>query len=195
MVVYVPLGGDCSPASMLRELGLRTFALPFDWISGDVDIRIRCIREDFAGFHQGVVLGRGRDENTVLIDQLGFRFHHDYPTVEEPTPVIEEAGRDERRIVDNWREYYADVYAKYQRRIERFRAVLRGDERVVICCRSSVKDCEIIQRALQIDYGKVFTFVTATREKSTNQTIRTCDPECNGKWNDATVWKQALDGI
>ena len=185
---------------MLRELGMRRFALPFDWITGNVNSVIRCIREDFAGFHQGGVLCRGRDENTVIIDQLGFKFHHDYPTVEEPTAVLEEtttylAGRDERRIVDNWREYYADVYAKYQRRIERFRAILRGDERVVICCRFSVQHCELIQRALQINYGKVFTIVTATRDTSANPTIRTCDPECNGKWNDATVWKQALDSI
>jgi hypothetical protein len=197
MVVYVPMGNGCSPAGALRELGLRQFALPFDWISGDVNSVIRCIREDFDGFHRGVVLGRGRDENTVLIDQLGFKFHHDYPTTKEPTPVLEEsgtylAGRDEQRIVDNWREFYTDVHAKYQRRIERFRTILRGSQPVVICCRFSVRECQEIQNALRDVYGKVFMFVTSTCEKSLNPTIRPYDTERNGVWNDITVWKEAL---
>ena len=35
---YLTIGYDCSPAAALRNLNLREFALPFDWVVSNVTI-------------------------------------------------------------------------------------------------------------------------------------------------------------
>ena len=35
---YLTLGYDCSPAGALKNLNLREFALPFDWVVSNVTI-------------------------------------------------------------------------------------------------------------------------------------------------------------
>jgi hypothetical protein len=193
MTFFVPLGGDCSPAATLQGLGLRVFALPFNWTSEDAEQIIDCLKDDFANFHKNLTVVKGAFENSIVVDHYGIMFRHDYPTVENNATVSNDDGiYPEHRIVDNWIDYYPDVYAKYVRRIERFRNVFRGDEDIVIITRYPVWQCLNIQKALLELYGKTFRFVTATPERSTIPSIIACNPEKDGNWNDGAIWKQYL---
>ena len=54
--VYISLGCDCSPATILKNLNLRNCALPFDWIdtsNGDI---IRCFDENFKNFFNNLTI-------------------------------------------------------------------------------------------------------------------------------------------
>jgi hypothetical protein len=49
--VYIPLGADCSIAYQLQKLGLRTCALPFDWIRcNNLENIMECITNNFQIF-------------------------------------------------------------------------------------------------------------------------------------------------
>ena len=55
MVNIVTLGSDCSPAATLRNLGMRSQALPFDWVCSSVSAIKTCITEGFARYHTELV--------------------------------------------------------------------------------------------------------------------------------------------
>ena len=38
---YLTIGQDCSPAAALRNLNLRDFALPFDWVVSNINTFIQ----------------------------------------------------------------------------------------------------------------------------------------------------------
>ena len=44
---YLTLGYDCSPAGALKNLNLREFALPFDWVVSNVSILNNCFEDNF----------------------------------------------------------------------------------------------------------------------------------------------------
>jgi hypothetical protein len=45
------LGYDCSPAAVLRNLGLREHALPFDWVVSSPQSLNACFKERFQKYH------------------------------------------------------------------------------------------------------------------------------------------------
>ena len=42
MYHFLTLGYDCSPAGALREMGLREYALPFDWVVSTISSLEEC---------------------------------------------------------------------------------------------------------------------------------------------------------
>jgi hypothetical protein len=73
---YLTIGSGCSPAAALRDLNLREFALPFDWVVSNINTIQKCIETNFEYFHKNLVLNNNK---TRLIDYYGFEFPHDYP--------------------------------------------------------------------------------------------------------------------
>jgi len=168
MTTYISLGDTCQPASILRKLGVRREAFPFDWITGSGNSIVKCIETDFNGFHTNLHFNSPHPDlgmNTVLTDDLGFSFHHDYPTIESRSTVDEEFIR-ETTIVDNWLDYYPTVYEKYQRRIQRFRSILRSSDRVICVCHRPIRDCYRILHAIKTVYGKDVIIITNSSERS-----------------------------
>jgi hypothetical protein len=45
--IYIPLGTNCSPANILKLLGLRKHALPFDWIRADLHALCNMVYESY----------------------------------------------------------------------------------------------------------------------------------------------------
>ena len=164
--VYISLGDTCQPARAISENGLRHRAFPFDWITGSGDAVVACLTSDFNGFHTTLRFSSPHPEigqNTVLTDALGFSFHHDYPTVENNT-LPGEDGTRETTIVSDWANSYAHVYAKYQRRIQRFRSVMQGPSPVVFVCHRPIADCVRIRDAIKMVYGKKILIITNSQE-------------------------------
>jgi hypothetical protein len=73
---YLTLGNDCSPAGALKNLNLREFALPFDWVVSNVSILNNCFEDNFFKFHKNLKFNVSK---TRVIDEYGFQFPHDYP--------------------------------------------------------------------------------------------------------------------
>ncbi len=200
----VTLGHDCSPASVLRNLGLREQALPFDWVVSSPQALNACFKERFQRYHCGLYYNPNRSR---LIDAYGFQFPHDYPHIHiadgTPCPFTEVGEGDigEERtqcITPEWPKYYETVKAKYERRIERFLAIVADPRPVIVLCRwptQIVKQLKIMF-SLYFQKTNVF-FVNSTTEPNDDAYpwIHNCFTEANGAWNDAEVWKSAIDAM
>lgn len=187
-MIYIPLGERCQSTFLVKELGFRMQAFPFDWITSPIDSLVKCLETDFAGFHQVLQLERNAATGVFsqITDELGFRFHHDYPTSSMVTFGDEnEVGEDP--VVDNWRDFHAAALEKYGRRIQRFRDVMRGSEEVVGVCRRPLADCVRIRAAIAQTYGRDLRILTDTHEISNDPRIETVHSE--GEWYDIERWK------
>jgi hypothetical protein len=104
--LFVSLGSTCEVAYILREAGLRNTAFPFDWmVTIDGDKLIELIDSDFALFldHQYLEVGM-LSPGFLMQTYYRMEFLHE---------------GDFRG--DNYPSQYEKLYAKCQRRIERFR--------------------------------------------------------------------------
>jgi len=191
MYHYVSIGYDCSPASALRGLGLRPAALPFDWVVSSVDALEKCIGDRFAQYHKGLRLNTSK---TRVIDAYGFEFPHDYPTVETERKEVGECefGESGKPIVENWMDDYEEVKAKYDRRIERFVAILSDPRPVIVLCRYSPADVVRLQRLLTRAFQKKnIYFVNAYPTRIETPYVLHIDPDIH-TWNDGEIWKQGI---
>jgi len=53
MYNFLTIGFDCSPASALRSLELRNYALPFDWIESNIKSIEHCFKDNFFEYAYG----------------------------------------------------------------------------------------------------------------------------------------------
>ena len=163
MVTYLSMGNDCNPASDLRLLGLRTIAMPFDWVRSTPDIISKCIRTDFSGFHTDLRLDPVSER---VVDGLGIEFTHDYPNLETYNNIPS---------IEGWEAHIPDVNEKYHRRIERFIGLMRSDLPIVIACSMSYEGIEIVRRAMHETYGRsrrtVFVSTHPDRFPSNHNTL------------------------
>ena len=194
MYNFLTIGFDCSPASALRSLELRNYALPFDWIESNIKSIELCFKDNFLKFHTNLILNTN---NTRLMDAYGFQFPHDYPTVNSNTTnIINENVNiiSEDVIIDDWMKFYPDIKEKYNRRIKRFNEIVRDSKPIIILCR--YKTQHVIQlKKLFIKYFNKHNiyFINAYKEKFDYNGITNIDPEINNVWNDTEIWKIAIN--
>jgi len=137
---FISLGIDCQPALALKELNLRKYALPFDWLNSTVNMIIECIKDDFKFFHQELNF----DSKNILYDKYGFKYMHEYPLKNE----------DEYAPVDNWMDYKADVITKYERRIKRFKDILNSDTPIIAIYKGRMEDIQQFKDFFKGKYNK-----------------------------------------
>jgi len=195
-VNYVTLGNDCSPAAALRNLKLREFALPFDWVQSSVASIQQCIAGDFEKFHTNL---RFNHNKTRMVDGYGLEFPHDYPLGNDEAHAVGEGVIGEepgKCISESWADHYDTVKGKYDRRIERFRTIMKDPSPIIVLCRYSTQDVLNLQRVIAAYYKKdnVY-FVNSVRTSFKNDRVVTVYTEQNGVWNDPSVWKQGIDMV
>lgn len=195
---YLTLGSDCSPAAALKNLNLRDFALPFDWVVSNVNILEECFKTNFNSFHRNLVFNYNK---TRLIDYYQFQFPHDYPLsdMRDVENNIGEGvfGEESGKVIsDNWADYYSIVLDKYNRRIERFRNIVKDPKPIIVLCRYNTKDVLYLQKIL-IEYYNIenIYFINSSNEAFENDKIVNIHTEKNNVWNDTSVWKQGLNHI
>ena len=134
-------------------------------------------------------------------DSYGFQFPHDYPTkkydynldTNDEAHTAEDVGG---RIVDNWVDYYPTVKAKYDRRIERFRSIMKSTKPIVVLCRYSINVAKYLQQILCKIYSREDIYiVVSTLENYEDARIVACYTERNGKWNDYLIWNEGIEKI
>ena len=116
------IGYDCHCATMLRKLGLRSCSSPLDWLTAaPLETRLRLVETRFAGFLEKANMRRlekepdapGKGNDHYEDSATGLRFFHDF---RETLPFDES---------------YAQVSAKYARRIARLYANVEGARRTL----------------------------------------------------------------
>ena len=195
---YLTIGYDCSPASALKDLNLRDFALPFDWVVSNIKSLQKCFETNFVDFHKKYSLDY-RQENKS--DYYGFQFPHDYPLT-HMTNFENNIGEgvfgeeNGKFITDKWYHYYGVVLDKYNRRIERFKNIINDTKPIIVLCRYNTKDVLELQE-LFIKYckNKNIYFVNSCNELFENEYIKNIYTEKDNKWNDINIWKEGIDDI
>lgn len=203
MFNFVTMGYDCSPAAALRELKLREFALPFDWIQSNVFSIQKCFENNFSQFHTNLRLSHNQRR---LIDEYGFEFPHDYPLVnnknsnnDQNYENVGEGDFEESKlnvIVDTWLNYYNMVKEKYNRRIERFQNIMKDTKPIIVLCRYNTRHVLKLQSLFSKYYKKnnIF-FINSSKEIFSNAQIKNIDTEKKGVWNDTRIWKETIDQL
>lgn len=188
----ISLGINCAPAAALRSMGIREKALPFDWINSNINGFEECFKTGFKDFHKNL---RINNNNTIIFDKYYFEYLHDYPLNEI-----------DKKIVDNWQHYYPDIFAKYERRIQRFLDIMEEPLPLLIFTRCYISDVKRLKFLLEKYYGRkdVF-FLNATPEANNikpnlqtlenNKFMRNFNTEANGVWNDTDIWIKEFQGI
>jgi len=195
---YLTIGHDCSPAAALKNLSLREFALPFDWVVSNVHILENCFKSNFDNFHKKLNFNYNK---TRLIDYYGFQFPHDYPlnnmSVLENTIGEGVIGEEKGKFIsDKWSDYYGIVLDKYNRRIERFKNIMNDTKPIIVLCRYNTNDVLKLQQIFMKYYKKEnIYFINSSNEIFENDKIKNIYTEKNNVWNEASIWKQGMDDI
>jgi len=192
--MYLTLGYDCSPAAAIRTLGLRPYALPFDWIVSSITSLTRCLEEDFLQFHTNLKFNH---DSSRLIAAYGFEFPHDYPLEDTPEHhdrigegIIGEGSG--KRISDRWPEHYDLVMEKYRRRIDRFRLILHSTPIIVLCRYPTPIAIQLRDLLLRFAITDQIRVINSNSESFYTEWMININTERDGKWNDHEIWKEAI---
>jgi len=146
---FITLGFNCSPAIILKDLGLRNYSLPFDWIlTNNIQI-IHCIEDDFKKFHKNLQFTLN---NHWFIDEYGIQYPHDYPV------------NDDGTIINNWQNYHIEVLEKYERRIQRFKDIMNSSIPIIALYYGPYRYAVFMKKYMEQKYNKTIIFVVTTIE-------------------------------
>jgi hypothetical protein len=128
--IYISLGSSCGPAMMLRDLGLRDKAYPFDWIVSPYESILESINDDFTKFFSSLNINPIYNEGVT--NYYGFYFPHDWPTIKKPNIYdIKSSDFVKKGIIHaNWNEATPIVQERYSRRIKRFTNACLGQNKI-----------------------------------------------------------------
>jgi hypothetical protein len=159
-LIVISIGGDCTLASVLRTLNLRTQAFPFDWMFSSFSAVYSAFEDNFSHFLDPASL-RVSDDKKMIIDHYGLLFVHDFPTIHHPAAINEDDAHDWAEIRSDWRASIPAIRAKYGRRIARVQAALKSTDTVYFLRYGILKKDALKLRDLFIDrYPKLnFTII------------------------------------
>lgn len=206
--MFIPFGENCGPATALRSLNLRDFALPFDWVRSTPESLVRAVDDDFKSFHDDLRLSECK---MYVTDSYGFQFPHDYPTQSNMSNACDDEKKIEQILAEHWMESIPATKEKYARRIERFNSLMKSDEQLTILTTCKRKDIQVFRELFLRKYNKtnILYVVLAEddiseeeRERLLTDGVSVCDPETiwvdeNDNWYIAPeeqnlLWKNAI---
>lgn len=131
--VFVPLGTTCAIAYQLEKYDFRKFALPFDWLGCTDQTICDVLEDDFSNFFDiDKMIVKNKSNNFPLLEddwresfsgtirvrhkKYGFNFVHDF---------------DQTMVLGD--EQYIKIMDKYNRRINRFREIMKNPNTYKIC--------------------------------------------------------------
>jgi hypothetical protein len=184
MYNFLSIGCDCSTASVLDTLGLKTEKLPFDSVELRIHSLKKCFETDFKYFHTNVALNLNK---TKIIDEYGIQYLGDYPTITNNSLDV---------IVDDWFSYYDSVKNDYDIRIEKFRSIVNDPKPCIVLSRYRTSDVLELQQLFITYYNRSnFYFVNASPEIYNSEKVMNINTEKNNVWNDIHIWKEGIQTI
>ncbi|MBA3815914.1 MAG: hypothetical protein H0X29_05240 [Parachlamydiaceae bacterium] len=138
--IAISIGGMCYVALALKHYGIRKEAYPFDWVISPTASLIKVINEDFLNYFSPEYIAGVTNVYT------GIAFVHDFPnSLKEayyPEADLEKNYSSEKESELQWN------YEKYNRRINRFIAVLSSDKPVVLIRSEATREEALLIRDL-----------------------------------------------
>ena len=141
---YLSISSNGYTTSIVRNLGLRTRPLPFDWVNTNIKSLCKCFEDNFQKYHTNLKI---IDNNTTHVtDEYGFLFKYDYPL------YTNENMNSTKNIVVDYNQHFLDsfiqhnkihniVIEKYINRIDNFQQLMTNSTDPVIClCNYSIED-------------------------------------------------------
>lgn len=182
---YLPFGESCAPATGVRNLHLRSFALPFDWMRASAEQLVKVVENDFAGFHENLAVSPCKK---FVVDGYGMEFPHDYPTEKQGLDIDtqDDCIIHEDILAHTWRNSIEINTEKYARRIVRFRAMLSSPEPILVVTTCRLKHIHEFKDLFLRKYGKtnicyaVLSDEVITEEEKAaflEEGVCLCDPE------------------
>lgn len=155
-IKYISLGCNCAIAYQLQQMNLRDQAYPFDWIlSPDI---IPCLQDDFKDFLNPEYLRwKGTSSNFPILNEdwmdntdstndhsiarvhhtkYKIIFLHDFVPTDDPINRIDQITK---------------INSKYQRRINRFREIMKNSTVLKNCYRLTHSDDDDGSQLMKID--------------------------------------------
>lgn len=139
---FVPLGPNCPNTFLIQDLGLRKFALPFDWLFINRPGLLKCIDDDFKFFLKDLYFDF--KTNRLKDPHYDFQYPHIVPYIhiERDDSIKDEIddsyvyrdrdGKEKLKIIENWEKLIPEVQIKFNRRIERFINLFKDDKPIFI---------------------------------------------------------------
>ena len=180
---YLSLGQDCIPAVSLRNLGLRKEAYPFDWVLLHNDALITFLSNDFQDYHTNLAMNWNR---WIKNTKYEVEFPHDYDTTTD----------------EGWREQIQSVNEKYNRRIDRFRDLMKKDTPLIVFMSYDMYMSRVIRSVIQEIYNRKNIYYIV-KHKDTNiieddniyPAIDQTQTFDIGAWNSHELWIPTLERV
>lgn len=138
---YCSVGSFCQSAEILRSLGLREFSGPFDWMYINIDIIKHCLEDDFKSFldksnYQQIEKPMTHNDSICGHSLYSPLIDYKYETVPGAFFVHEDLTVND------------EAYESYSRRIDRFRELIKSDEKLVLLYMYKNREPENSEKAL-----------------------------------------------
>jgi mannosyltransferase OCH1-like enzyme len=183
LINFLTLGINCIPAINLKNLEMRKYSLPFDYIISNKKSIIDCLNNDFKQLHTNLI----QISDTRLQDSYGFIYVHDYPFInshsKDITTLCEESYEEHSKIIPDYKNYINDNISKYKRRSERFNEILKSELPIIALHinndtnNDNVIDIEEIDTIIKKLYNKTnIIYITNSDKPSNNLNIITYNP-------------------
>ena len=131
------------------------------------------------------------DDKKYVTDYYNLEFPHDYPTIRQPKSFDNEedevGGIREDVIIESWRDNIRNVREKYDRRINRFNAIMNSNEPVIALYSGKISEIQLFKDTFKQKYNKTnIWYAVLSDEVVTDQekqdlldmeNISLCDPE------------------
>jgi len=194
--VIISIGESCTGATILRTLGLRHEAYPFDWVISEFDPLYAVFADDFQYFFDHRYLQMVPDGSAV-IDYYGISFRHDLPTTNYNYERDDGNLPNEGTLCENWRDYVPNAYAKYRRRIERLHKVLSSTNKVYLLRYAGIdkKSAIKLRNVIHEQYPKLdFTLVMVAHDREfcsdwNKKRIKNFYFSRPAEWQDLNQWR------
>jgi hypothetical protein len=180
---YISLGGDCMPAINLRQLGLRKEAYPFDWVLLHNDTIATFLLNDFENYHSNLIMNWNRWIKNLYHE---IEFPHDYDTTTD----------------DGWRDQIPSVTEKYQRRIERFRNLMKKDTPLIVCMSYNMYMSRLIRQLIKEKYNRQnIYYIVKFKDEELVEDDNIFPAVVKGKkysleeWNAPEIWLPAIERV
>jgi len=147
---YLSISTNGYTTSILRNLGLRTNPLPFDWVNTNIESIDKCFKDDFKYYHKKLKIIKN-DRNHV-IDEYGFVFKYDYPSYTNKN-ILEYNQTNLDLFIQN-NEIHDIVTEKYINRINHFKQIMNSPVPIICLCNYSINDVIKLQELFMTYYNR-----------------------------------------
>jgi hypothetical protein len=152
-IQYLSISTNGYTTSIVRNLGLRTYPLPFDWVTTNIESIDKCLKDDFKQYHTNLKIID--NDKRHVIDEYGFLFKYDYPLYTTTKPYNLEYNQECLDLFIQNNKIHDIVIEKYKHRINNFQQLMNSTEPIICLCDYSITDVIKLRELFITFYNKI----------------------------------------